>query len=402
MADRNVLLVTYHFPPSAASGTFRMLGLARHLPKFGWRPIVVAPPSLPWEPADEDLVRDVPADVRFYPTPYPSGFLTRVARRLLGPYPVWVPAALAKCRRALREQPIEGVITSGPPHVVHLIGLLLKRRGLFWIADFRDPWVPHGNMGSDWAKVHRWSARAERAVFRRADVIVSNVPRACRSLHEAYPDYRDRIVTITNGFDPDRFAAVPPAGQGPITVVHTGELYVGRDPRTFLDALALLKEGAARPIRAAFLGRNTGGKFDLEGEVRQRGLEEFVRIGGQVSYRQSLLDMNAADILLLLDGKGRLNGTPAKLYEYLGARRPILALAEPDSDTDWVLRTSGVPHRIVRPPGEPAAIGAALGELVDELQAGRYAAPTDQVRQFTREHMAEAFARLLPKDSERM
>ncbi len=87
---RSFLLVTYHFPPSAASGSFRMLGLARHLPRLGWRPVVVAPLALPWEPLDDHLARQLPADTTVYHAPYPTGFLTRLGRKLLGPEAVWL------------------------------------------------------------------------------------------------------------------------------------------------------------------------------------------------------------------------------------------------------------------------------------------------------------------------
>jgi hypothetical protein len=138
--------------------------------------------------------------------------------------------------------------------------------------------------------------------------------------------------------------------------------------------------------------------FDLATEVRQRGLEELVHSGGQVPYAQSLRDMTAGDILLLLDGKGRRIGVPAKLYEYLGAGRPIFALAEPDSDTAWVLRESGVPHRLVAPPGDAVTIRAALGELISELLSGSgFKAPPQQVEQVTREAMARKMAAVLDR-----
>jgi hypothetical protein len=178
-------------------------------------------------------------------------------------------------------------------------------------------------------------------------------------------------------------------------------MYMGRDPRPFLQALAQLRRqrGAGhRPVHAAFLGRNTGGAFDLEAEVRQHGLAGAVHLGGQVPYGQSLRDMARADVLLLLDSPGRRVGVPAKLYEYLGAGRPILALAEPDGDTAWVLRQSGVAHRLAPPGAGPANAGPirdALVALVDEVEAGAPAPPPERLFAFTREHMAQQIAALL-------
>jgi glycosyltransferase involved in cell wall biosynthesis len=397
MSERNVLIVSYHFPPSAATGTLRVLGLVRHLAAFGWRAVVVAPPSLPWEPIDEALTAQLPDSVRIYPTPYPSsGFLTRAARHLLGPYPVWLWPALRSCERALREQRIDAVITTSPPHVLHFLGLALKRRHkIFWIADFRDPWATVANGTT--ARATGLSRHGECAVFRAADRVVANTPRVAAAFRQAYPQRAERIVAITNGFDPELFPDTPRSLEGPVRVLHTGELYAGRDPRSFLEAIRLLREDKSftPSIEATFLGRNTEGKFDLATEIQNRNLQDVIHIGGQVPYLQSLRHMTEADILLLLEGKGRPNMVPAKLYEYLGARRPILALADPDSDTEWVLRTSGVPHRLVPPPGDPLAIKVALGELMGELRAGQFATAPERVRQFTREHMAAQFARLL-------
>ena len=395
---RSFLLVTYHFPPSAASGSFRMLGLARHLPRLGWRPIVVAPQALPWEPLDDHLARQVPADTTVYHAPYPTGFLTRLGRKLTGPELVWLPRGLAAARRAFRETRPEVVLTSGPPHWVHFIGLYLKRRyGIGWVADLRDPWVPRGAVGNHWHRPTFLDRYGEPQMMKYADAVIANAPSARTIMQETYPQYREKIVMVTNGFDPEGFAGVERRPSPALRVVHTGELYVGRDPRTFLDALASLAREpvpGTRPIHAEFLGRNTGGKFDLDAEVKQRNLEAVVSIGGQVSYQQSLRDMAAADLLLMLDGPGRKLGVPAKLYEYLGAGRPVLALSEPESDSAWVLRQSGVPHRLVAPPGDGASIRHALVELAAEVE--RAGAPDrEPLRMFTREHMAERIASLL-------
>src|SRR5512135_183957 len=100
MPLRSVLILTYHFPPSAASGSFRLLGFVRHLPKFGWRSVVVAPPRIPWEPTDEALLDQLPPETALYHVPYPESRLWKPVRKF-APYGVWLPAAWAGCRRAI-------------------------------------------------------------------------------------------------------------------------------------------------------------------------------------------------------------------------------------------------------------------------------------------------------------
>jgi glycosyltransferase involved in cell wall biosynthesis len=399
MARRKLLLVTYHFPPSAASGSFRMLGFARHLPRFGWDPVVVAPPLGAFDPADEDLANQVPPGVEVCRVPYPRGVGGWLLRRF-APNGLWLPRALAACGRAIREHRPAAVFTSSPPHCVHLVGRLLKVwHRLPWVADFRDPWVattPRATSGAPW---DRWEAFCERGVVAAADAVLANAPRACAALQDAFPPHADKVVTLTNGFDPDAFPRHGGRGHdGPLTLLHAGEVYAGRDPRPLLDALGNLRRRTAeadRPIRLHFLGQVTVNRCDLPVEVKRRGLDSSVTVERQVSYRESLARMAQADLLLLLDAPGRRIGVPAKVYEYLGAGRPILALAEPDGDTAWALRESGAVHRIVAP-GDAFGIERALRELVRVVTRGEEPAPArERVAAFTREHLARSLAGIL-------
>ena len=143
MLLKKLLLITYHFPPSAASGAFRLLGFARHLPTFGWQPLVVAPPGLPWEPTDAALAEQIPAEAIIESVGYPAG-----APKLLRKFAqnaIWLPYAWFTCQRMIAEHRPDAILTSGPPHCVHLLGQRLNRStGLPWIADFRDPWISDG------------------------------------------------------------------------------------------------------------------------------------------------------------------------------------------------------------------------------------------------------------------
>src|SRR5438067_12766182 len=108
MKPRTLLLVTYHFPPSAASGSFRLLGFARHLLAHGWRTVVVAPPRMPFEPVDDRLTQKVPSETIIYPVPYPK--CNRLTRRL-APFAVWIPAALDACASAIAAERPDAVLT---------------------------------------------------------------------------------------------------------------------------------------------------------------------------------------------------------------------------------------------------------------------------------------------------
>ncbi len=388
----NLLIVTFHFPPSAASGTFRLLGFARHLPKFGWRTTVVAPPDTPWEPVDRELLKRVPDTTRIYETPYPRG--APKVFRWAWPNGVWLPRAWSACRRAVAETAPRAVLTSGPPQWVHSLGWYLKRwHGLPWVADFRDPWISDGKTKPTWKNA--WARSWERRVFKNADLILANAPQASACCQAAYPEFASKILTLTNGFDPENFPThsqtADPAQ--PLHVLHAGELYWGRNPAGFLDAVKVLQaESFARRFRVTFLGRTDGGGIDLAKETQSRGLDGVVQFGRQVSYGESLQEMANADILLLLDSPGRRIGVPAKLYEYMGSNRAILALAEDYSDTAAIVRDCGLPARVA-PLADPARIAQALRELAAELSAPR-STPTGLAK-YTREYLAGQLASLL-------
>jgi glycosyltransferase involved in cell wall biosynthesis len=274
---------------------------------------------------------------------------------------------------------------------------LKARFGLPWVVDYRDPWA-HGL-----AKLlpPTWRARLERLkermVLRAADGIVVNTPLARQALVREVPELAPKMTAITNGYDPQSFASddEPPKQPATFSIVHTGEIYSGRDPRPLFDALASMQPPPhTKPLRLTFLGQSSDPRHDWPGEARRLGLENIVEFTGHVSYHEALGRMKRADILLLLDTSGRRVGIPAKLFEYFGARRPILALAESQGDVAWALGKSGLPHRIAAP-DDSGKIRQALHELINQVTRPPAALPQPSVEEFTRGHMAARLASFL-------
>jgi glycosyltransferase involved in cell wall biosynthesis len=273
---------------------------------------------------------------------------------------------------------------------------LKRRTGLPWVADFRDPWISDGtDRKLTWTQ--RWTRRWERSVFDHADLILANAPNACRLYQETYPPAANKIVTLTNGFDgrtdcqsvqvvPGRIDN-PSYGQAPVRLLHAGEIYAGRDPLPLFEALAQLN---AEPdsYHLQILGRND---TDLDKLLRERGWCDFVCLQGQRSYQESLDEMSRADILVLFDSPGRKIGVPAKLYEYLGAGRPILGLCEPDGDTAAILRQSGVLHRIASPK-DVVQIRQALRDLAAAMRTTEAIANPALLERFTRANLTRTLA----------
>jgi glycosyltransferase involved in cell wall biosynthesis len=392
-----VLMITYDFPPSASAGVFRLLGFARHLPKFGWNVAVVAPPSLPWEPNDPALLEQVPKETVVHYVPYPVK--APKAIRWFAPYAIWVPFARAAARRAVEEHRPNVILTSGPPHWVHLIGAYLQRRfHLPWLADFRDPWVTgaFGKGMTSWQR--RWQRRFEKRVMRRADLVVHNTPAACAIVQKAYPEAAARMTYLTNGYDPERFPATlpEPRHDAPVRILHAGQLYMGRDPRPILDAVAGLTADSLPPFQLEFVGRTeyAPGTNPLT-EAQKRGVQDRLVCRPQIGYEGALAEMCSADVLLLLEPPDRDLGVPAKLYEYLGAGRPILAATGGSPDLKAILEESNAPHRLV-PCLDVPAIRTAMADLIRGVRSGAIRPASEDARKkFSRETLTRRLAEML-------
>jgi glycosyltransferase involved in cell wall biosynthesis len=350
---------------------------------------------------DPELARQVPSETVVYSVRHDLRGPIGLFLKFHAPIMPWLPKAWWACLRAIRRHKPEVVLTSGPPHQVHLLGLVLKRQfDIPWVADFRDPWVAGVESFGRAARPRgRWDARFEAAVMDGADVIIANTPRNRDLIQQAYPLAAGKMLAVTNGYDPEPFASVARSLRrgDHCRIVHAGQLYAGRDPRPFLDAIKDLEHqrpAGYRPVQVHFLGNLDRPDCDVSAEIRTRGLLGVVNLDGIVPYQRSLREMVQSDILLLLDSPGRTAGVPAKVYEYIGAGRPILALGESCSDLGWVLQESGVPHRI-SPLEDPARIKQSLIELQAEPLRDPESNGLPAGAVFTREYITGELARIL-------
>lgn len=395
-----LLLVCPHFPPSSASGSFRMLGFARHLPAAGWNASVVCGDRMHWEPSDTELLSQVPEDTSVYRVAYPTGAALAWNRhlsktlQLMDFHQAWVRRAWKICLRAARMEQIDAVLTSGPPHAVHSLGYRLKTHlCLPWAVDLRDPW---NDIETDSSWLGFRSRRWEKKAMAASDLVLANAPRAAIRLKQRFDGAKHKIALLPNGFDPPAsIDAHHMEDRNVIRICHAGEIYLGRNPRIFLDALQDVQSLGNNQFHTTFLGRCQWSDCDLQHEANRRSLEKSVEIKGQVTHSQVQRELDRADILLLLDESGRTCGVPAKVYEYIGFGCPILALAERDSDTEWALRESGAVFRIVHP-RDRTGIRAALKCLADDIQSGLIPKTNElAIQKFSRSALAKEFVRQL-------
>jgi glycosyltransferase involved in cell wall biosynthesis len=401
---RSVLLVTYFYPPTRDTGAQRPAAMAKYLARLGWEVTVLTTSAFG---GHDETEKD---DITVLRTPDLQTWRARLARRdqvgslfdsdsysgkphplskVIVPEPLalaWAPFARSAALAAHRRRPFDCVLTTSPPESAHLVGRALSRRGVPWVADIRDAWTfeplrptfPTGAQRS-------LDRRLERSWLGAADVVV------CVS-EPAAADLRERRIAeprvIANAWDPDSDPG-PRAAESVeglldpdrVSLLYTGRFGSrGRDPGPLIEALASVERDS--PDLAARLELAVAGPLTAA-ERSELGSLEGGRIRltllGSLERERSLALQRAADALLLLAQPVRSQLVNFKLFEYLAARQPILALAA-GTEAGRIAAAAGV-EPIVKA-DDPAEIAAALGHLArgeiagpDPDATGRYAYP---------------------------
>jgi glycosyltransferase involved in cell wall biosynthesis len=405
-----VLMVGYIFPPLGGSGVYRMAKFVKYLPQFGWKPVVVSGtnPHVFGTGLDASLVAEVPQEAHIARVPHVSlRGPRRMAKRLVagradGPAPraaakqgegnLFEPGSLARkshtvrtintvfepiefppiddafywalrivphCLRLIRQRDVKVIYTTSFPYSDHLAGLLLRRlTGLPWVADFRDPWSEQPDVRmTGW---RRWcDVTAERWVLHRADRIIGVSPTWVADLRALAPWRRaDDFALIENGYDEEDFAAesdavrIQPARPGS-ALTHVGHAYSG----ALLPLLRAIEDlgGNALGLRLRFIGR-----------LPEPDAHQLAAVAGNMAevveerlpHAEAIREMRMAHALLLLvsNESGWVGHYPGKLFEYLAAGRPILAVG-PAGDASRLLEASGAGVRLpTERPEEAAAL----------------------------------------------
>jgi len=391
---KRVLMIAYHFPPmSTSSGFQRTLRFSEYLPEFGWQPSVLTahprayPGPAPKAPATSDAQSDMPVRRAF-------ALDTAKHLSLFGRYPQWlatpdrwwswwlgaVPAGLAM----IREHKPDVLWSTFPIATAHAIGHTLQRiTGIPWVADFRDPMAQDGYPPEP--AVHRAYERIERKTLQNCARAVFTTRGTMGLYAGRYPDLpEERFVVIENGYDEAAFSAAAMGEprdlndcrmrtrrSGPLVLVHSGTVYESeRDPRPLFSALSgLKKSGRIGPDTLKLVLRATGCDDYLRGLIGQLEIEDIVTLEPPVGYREALAEMLAADGLLVLQAANCNYQVPAKVYEYLRAQRPILALTDAAGDTARTLADAGVDT--IAPLDSQAQIAAQLVCFLDLVREGR-------------------------------
>ena len=372
-------MVAFHFPPQrGSSGIQRTLKFAQYLPALGWQPLVLS--------AHPRAYPDAGGASYAGPAQVTRAFALDTARHLAlrGRYSqfmalpdrwaTWILGAVPAGLRLVRRERPTLIWSTYPIASAHLIGLALHRlTGLPWIADLRDPMIDAAHPTGYWMR--RAAAWVERQTVHHCARAVCTTPGAVRSYRLRYPELPpERFCLIENGYDEEEFTRVAPAARapgGPFVLLHSGIVYPSeRDPGPLFAALGrLARDGVLTPANFRLMLRAPVHDALLAGLAREYGIEGLVEIAPALPYGAALSEMLAADALLVLQAANCNDQVPAKLYEYLRAARPVLALTDPVGDTAGVMRAAGIDT--VAPLDDADAITQTLARFVQLARSGQ-------------------------------
>lgn len=379
---KRVLIITYYWPPTAGSGVQRWLKMSRYLPEYGWQPVIYTPENPEAGMTDESLLKDIGPETEIIKRPilepyaifnaltgsrkdngtasanasnrHAAGAVNPInavgskspmmrmslwlRANVFVPDPrfLWIRPSVRFLKKYLREHPVDAIVSTGPPHSMHLIARNLHRAtGIPWTADFRDPWTRifyFKHLPLTGCSRKRYAAM-ELSVLREADNVVAVTDSMIRDFIEETGTGQDNSATgkfhvIENGYDEADFAGITaaalPAG---FNLVHTGLFSAEGNPRKLWKVLAELCRnlpGFRRDLHLTFAGKTDREILD---EVRKAGLEAQLSDLGYVPHHEANRLQKAADLLLLPlreepEAAGILTG---KYFEYLASGRPIAA-----------------------------------------------------------------------------
>lgn len=374
---KKVLIITYYWPPAGGPGVQRWLKFVKYLPSFGYEPHVYIPENPTYPIVDEKLIQEVSEKAiiikqkikepyrwasflsknntkkissGIIPSKKKQSLIEKVMLWIRGNFFIpdarilWVRPSVVFLKEYIGKNQIETIITTGPPHSLHLIGLQLKKQAnIKWIADFRDPWTTIGYhkelmLTENSEKKHK---DLEKNVLTSADKIIVTSP---TTKNEFSKLTSKPIEVITNGYDVEKVKRIDLDDK--FTIAHIGSFLSERNPRILWKALKeLVKENHdfAADFQLKLIGKVSQ---DILETITEFKLTKFVTNLGYVSHDEAILHQRNSQVLLLIeiDSEETRCIIPGKLFEYMVSERPIIAIGPKASDFEAILNETNTGH----------------------------------------------------------
>lgn len=369
---KRVLVISYYWPPSGGSGVQRWVKMCKYLPQYGWLPVVYTPSNPALTAIDTTLAADIPDEVEVLRRPIlePGQFARkatsaqvtpinsqhkslkqRIAMWIRGncfipdPRVLWVTPSVRCLTEYLKGHPVDAIVSTGPPHSMHLIAQRLSRRtGIPWVADFRDPWTR-----MFYFKHLSLSPASERRHIKMELSVLDDATRVVAVSPLVQADFRQATATpvelVTNGYDEDDFPACARESFASehFTLLHAGLFAADGNPVALWEALGQLRRedaGFAEDFRLVLCGKTDAAILDA---VRAAGLGDCTVDEGYLDHGRVVERMlSAAALMLPLRREPEYRATlPGKLFEYLASRRPVIGIGQKDGAMAAILSSTG-------------------------------------------------------------
>ncbi len=437
---KKVLVIVYYWPPSGGGGVQRWVKFCNLLLENGWQPIVFVPEDADYPLLDASLVDEVSDKIEIIrhpiwePRKLYEKFLAKksASHKTKGPSAdevfyhkaserswkqnlalwirsnifipdarlPWVRPSVRFLRRYLKNHPVDAIVTSGPPHSLHLIGRRLKRHtGIPWIADFRDAWTEieffEKLMLAPFAD--RRHHKLEQAVLKEADIslVTADYWPALYGERGAR-----RVEVLLNGYDEGDFPTPRPQTVSTFRISHVGTLAFDRNPQAFWEVLKELAERSA--AFAHSLEIHFAGKTDhkIIQALTDLGMGDHVHDHGYISHQAAIQLMCSSPLLLLLINQSQQNAqgrVPGKVFEYLASHRPILCIGPPESSISRILENAQAGVCIDFQ--EKELLKEQVWAYFLQFQAGSLHPPTAGIEQYSRQALSRRLSELLEEVS---
>lgn len=426
MEPKKILIITYYWPPAGGPGVQRWLKFVKYLPDFGIQPIVYIPENPTYPIVDENLVKEVsdkaivlkqpifePYQLASFfsknktkkissgiiPNKKKQSFLDKTFLWIRGNLFIpdarvfWVKPSVAYLEKYIQENNIDTIITSGPPHSLHLIGLELKLKlKLKWFADFRDPWTTIGyhkslRLSNYAAKKHK---KLEHQVLNTADTIIVT-SKTTKTEFEAITN--KPIAVITNGYDTENVEKQTLDSK--FSLAHIGSFLSARNPLILWDSLVELLEEI--PDFKSNL------EIKLIGAVSQEVLETITQFGlnaylnnlGYVSHTDAIAHQRKSQVLLLIeiDSQDTKSIIPGKLFEYMVSNRPIIAIGPNGSDFAEIITETNT--GVFFDYSEKVKLKSVILDFYNQFVMGKLQSNGVGLQKYSRKNLTKELAQLI-------
>ncbi len=419
---QKVLIIAYYFPPMGGGGVQRTTKFVKYLPELGWEPVVLTVREKIYRKTnrilDVTLFKDIPNDVRVIRTDcidltntsktvkadIESGspklsiksLINKIGGLVINPdsQMPWIPFAVTEGIKLIKKHKIDVIYSTANPWSDHIIGAILKKiTGLPWVADYRDAWNLNPYL------VHASRIRKNIQLFLETKVI-EYAHQVIFATEEMKKDYIRvfgdcKFETIRNGFDPDDFKSVRPKKFSKFTILYSGNIWSFTRPSFFILAISnWLKRypQARREIIVKFLGRIDVATKSL---IDKERLEDVMHLEGHSTHAESIALLLGASVLLLTIDEGGESILTGKIFEYLAAGKPILALVPPSGMAADLLKNEGREEYIVSPK-DVASIEDKIMSLYTKYKNRCLPIyPVDNLQAYTRRKATEKLSKLL-------